>query len=95
MILGPSDGIDDNQRWSFIGKATKLNKTVNVMQFRSISVWIESTVKYCKVLLSIITSTTTTTTIIITITVCLCCGTILSSVLSNEKVRRRVCNKGK
>ena len=92
MILGPSDGIHDNQRWSFIGKATKLNKTVNLMQFRSISVWIES---HSSVLLSIITSTTTTTTIIITITVCLCCGTILSSVLSNEKVRRRVCNKGK
>ena len=91
MILGPSDGIDDNQRWSFIGKATKLNKTVNLMQFRSISVWIES---HSSVLLSIITSTTTTT-IIITITLCLCCGTILSSVLSNEKVRRRVCNKGK
>ena len=92
MILGPSDGIDDNQRWSFIGKATKLNRTVNLMQFRSISVWIES---HSSVVLSIITSTTTTTTIIITITVCLCCGTILSSVLSNEKVRRRVCNKGK
>ena len=90
MILGPSDGIDDNQRWSFIGKATKLNKTVNLMQFRSISVWIES---HSSVLLFIITSTTTTT--IITITICLCCGTILSSVLSNEKVRRRVCNKGK
>ena len=94
MILGPSDGIDDNQRWSFIGKATKLNKTVNLMQFRSISLWIES---HSSVLLFIITSTTTTTTaiIIITITICLCCGTILSSVLSNEKVRRRVCNKGK
>lgn len=92
MILGPSDGIDDNQRWSFIGKATKLNKTVNLMQFRSISVWIES---HSSALLFIITSTTTATTIIITITVCLCCGTILSSVLSNEKVRRRVCNKGK
>ena len=92
MILGPSDGIHDNQRWSFIGKATKLNKTVNLMQFRSISVWIES---HSSVLLFIITSTTTTTTtiIIITITICLCCGTILSSVLSNEKVR--VCNKGK
>ena len=93
MILGPSDGIDDNQRWSFIGKATKLNKTVNLMQFRSISVWIES---HSSVLLFIVTSTTTTTTaiiIIITITICLCCGTILSSVLSNEKVR--VCNKGK
>ena len=87
MILGPSDGIHDNQRWSFIGKATKLNKTVNLMQFRSSSVWIES---HSSVLLFIITSTTTTTTttiIIITITICLCCGTILSSVLSNEKVR--------
>ena len=92
MILGPSDGIHDNQRWSFIGKATKLNKTVNLMQFRSISVWIES---HSSVLLFTITSTTITTTtiIIITITICLCCGTILSSVLSNEKVR--VCNKGK
>ena len=66
MILGPSDGIHDNQRWSFIGKATKLNKTVNLMQFRSISVWIES---HSSVLLFIITSSTTTTIIIITITI--------------------------